>query len=198
MSASKVITDLLIDAGKGGREAHEDLVQRIYEELRILAQRYLRRERHDHTLQPTALVHEAYMRLVDQTRVEWKNRDHFFGIAACLMRRILVDHARKRVARKRGGNAGRVPITEIADLGVKDSDDLIAIDEALEKFAAFDPQKCRIVELRFFSGLTMEKIAGILDVSLGKVERDWRLARAWLYKELGKGNDCGSGSVEGS
>ncbi len=185
MFAQREITDLLIHAAKGDRDSHEKLLERIYDELRALAGRHLRHERSGHTLQPTALVHEAYMRLVDQTRIEWENRKQFFALAARMMRRVLVDHARKDKAKKRGGGqAAKVPITQIVDFGIMNSSDLIDIDDALKEFAAFDAEKSALVELRFFAGMTMEKIAETLGVSIGKIERDWRLARAWIFKRL--------------
>jgi RNA polymerase sigma factor (TIGR02999 family) len=185
MPVQKEITNLLIDAGKGDRAASEKLVLRVYDELRSLAQRYLQRERPDHTLQPTALVHEAYMRLVDQDRAQWNDQAHFFRVAATMMRRILVDHARKHLAAKRGGKAHKMSLTQIVDLGIQKDSDLVAIDEALQEFADLDPQKCKIVELRFFAGLSMEKIARLLEVPLRTVERDWGMARIWLFRKLG-------------
>ena len=198
MSGQKEITDLLIHAGRGDPHAYQELVKRVYDELRGLARNYLRHERPDHTLEPTALVHEAYLRLVDQKRAQWKNRAQFFRVAAGMMRRILVDHARRRAAKKRGGGAERLPITKIAEPGSEMDFDLIAIDEALEEFAALDPQKCRIVELRFFAGLSMERIGQILEISARKVEREWITARIWLFRKLGKGEEGGSQTLEES
>lgn len=196
MSTRKDITDLLIHSARGDRESHEMLLERIYGELRSLAGRYLVRERPGHTLQPTALVHEAYMRLVDQTRAQWENRAQFFAMAAKMMRRVLVDHARKHRAKKRGGSrAVQVAMTEISDLGLKNASGLIDIDEALEELGAFDSHKSTLVELRFFAGLNMADIAEVLGVSLGKIERDWRLARAWIFKRLGEDRQDGSGTV---
>jgi RNA polymerase sigma factor (TIGR02999 family) len=189
------VTKLLIHAGEGDKAAYEELVLRVYDELRSLAGHYLRHERPDHTLQPTALVHEAYMRLVDQNQAQWKNRAQFFRVAARMMRRVLVDHARKHLAKKRGGKGERKSITKVADLGIKKDSDLIDIDEALEELASFDPQKCKVVELRFFAGLPVDKVAKVLDVSTRTVERDWSLARVWLFKKLGKGKEDGSGAV---
>ena len=196
MPVRRDATKLLIHAGRGDRKAKEELVLLVYDELRALARKYLRRERSDHTLDPTALVHEAYMRLVDQRVTHWENRSHFYRIAARMMRRVLVDHARKRLARKRGGAARRRSITRIAELGIEEDADLLAIDEALEEFASFDPRKCRIVELRFFAGLSMERVAEALGVSLSTVERDWRMARLWLFKRLKTGREDGSRLVE--
>jgi RNA polymerase sigma factor (TIGR02999 family) len=195
VTAHQEVTKLLIHAGEGDKGAYEVLVLRVYDELRSLAGKYLRNERPDHTLQPTALVHEAYVRLVDQSQTHWKNRAQFFRVAARMMRRVLVDHARKHLAKKRGGGAERRSITQVADLGVQKDSDLIFIDEALEELAAFDPQKCKVVELRFFAGLPVEKVARVLDVSTRTVERDWSLARVWLFKKLGKGKKDGSGAV---
>jgi RNA polymerase sigma factor (TIGR02999 family) len=196
MSDQKEITDLLIHAANGNGHAYEELVHRVYDELRGLARHYLQQERACHTLEPTALVHEAYLRLVDQKRARWKNRAQFFHVAAGMMRRVLVDHARRRAAKKRGGGAERLPITKIADLGSETDTDLIAIDEALEEFAILDPRKCKIVELRFFAGLTMERIGRMLDLPTHAVEREWITARAWLFRKLGKGEEGGSRKME--
>lgn len=195
MADQKEVTTLLIRAGEGNKGAYEELVVRVYDELRSLAARYLMRERSDHTLQPTALVHEAYMRLVDQDNAQWKNRAQFFRVAARMMRRVLVDHARKHLSLKRGGGAKKLSITHIEGLGVERDADLIAIDEALEELASFDPQKCKVVELRFFAGLTVERITEVLEISRSSVERDWSMARVWLFKKLGKGMEDGSGAV---
>lgn len=195
VSVQKEITNLLINSGRGDPAASEELMLRVYDELRTLAQRFLQRERPDHTLQPTALVHEAYMRLVDQDRTKWNDQAHFFRVAATMMRRVLVDHARKHLAAKRGGGAHKMSLTQISDLGVQKDSDLVAIDEALQEFAEIDPNKCRIVELRFFAGLSMEKIARLLDVPVRTIERDWRMARIWLFRKLSHGKENGSGSV---
>ncbi len=154
----------------------------VYDELRRLAAGYLRRERPGHTLQPTALVHEAYVRLVDQRRIDWSNRAQFIGLAAVMMRRILVNHARDRVADKRGAGAEHVPLTLAGEgLGAPEVD-VLDLHEALDNLTHSDPRKGRIVELKFFGGLTTEEIAGMLDVSPATVERDWKFARAWLYR----------------
>lgn len=192
MSLKKDVTTLLIHAEEGDSEAYEQLVLRVYDELRALAQKYLHRERKDHTLEPTALVHEAYMRLVDQTQAQWKNQAQFFRVAANMMRRVLVDHARKHLAKKRGGDAKKVTLSLVEGIDLDTETDILAIDEALEEFASFDPQKCKIVEMRFFAGLPMAQIAKILGVSTRTVERDWSLARAWLYQRLSPGMDSGS------
>lgn len=179
------VTQLLQQWGVGRHDALDELLPVIYGELRRLAASYLRRERADHTLQPTALVHEAFLKLVDQRDVRWQNRAHFFGIAAQMMRRILVDGARAHGAAKRG--AGQRPLSlDEALVAAPSSDvDLIALDEALTRLAAVDPQQSRVVELRFFGGLTMAETAEVLHISPATVGREWTLAKAWLYAELG-------------
>jgi RNA polymerase sigma factor (TIGR02999 family) len=159
----------------------------VYAELRRLAASYLRRERHGHTLQPTALVHEAYVRLIDQRQIDWTNRAQFIGLAAVMMRRILVNHARDRVAEKRGGGAEHVPFT-LAGEGIGAAEvNLLDLHEALTDLTESDPRKGRIVELKFFGGLTTQEIADTLGISAATVERDWKFARAWLYKALSGG-----------
>jgi RNA polymerase sigma factor (TIGR02999 family) len=179
------VTQLLFDWSKGDSSALDELMPMVYDELRRLAHNYLRRERPGHTLQTTALVHEAYLRLVDQKQVRWQHRAQFLGIAAQLMRRILVDHARQRRAAKRGG-AGRqrLSITEADRIAGRPDADLLAVHEALNELAAIDPQQSRIVELRFFGGLSIVETAAVLGVGHATVERDWKLARAWLRREL--------------
>ena len=178
------VTQLLIGWSQGDREALDKLVPLVYDELRRQAARYLRRERVGHTLQTTALIHEAYLRLIDQKNVHWQNRAHFFGIAAQLMRRILVDHARTKKRAKRGGSDVRVSFSE-ATLKAKGQDlDIVALDEALARLAEIDEQQSRIVELRFFSGLTVEETAEVLSISPATVKRDWSMAKAWLHREL--------------
>ncbi len=178
------VTGLLVAWSDGQESARTALLEAVYTELRRLARGYLRRERADHSLPPTALVHEAYMRLVDQRRVRWQNRAHFFAIAAHLMRRILVDHARARGAGKRGGGEARVPLHE-ADGGIPPLDvDVLAVDAALARLHVLDPRQSRLVELRFFGGLTVEETAEVTGVSPATVKRDWALARAWLFREL--------------
>jgi RNA polymerase sigma factor (TIGR02999 family) len=163
----------------------------VYAELRRLAASYLRRERHGHTLQPTALVHEAYVRLIDQRQIDWTNRAQFIGLAAVMMRRILVNHARDRVADKRGGGAEHVPLT-LAGEGIGAAEvNLLDLHEALNDLTESDPRKGRIVELKFFGGLTTQEIADTLGISAATVERDWKFARAWLYKALSGGNPKG-------
>jgi RNA polymerase sigma-70 factor, ECF subfamily len=179
------VTRLLVRLTDGDRGVLDELLPLIYGELRRLAAGYLRRERVGHTLQPTALVHEAYLRLVDQTQVRWQNRAHFLGVAAQMMRRILVDHARAREAGKRGGEFQKLSLDENVDASGGGRDlDLVALDDALERLAELDPQKSKIVELRFFGGLSVEETAEVLGVSAPTVKRQWRMAKAWLYGQL--------------
>ena len=181
------VTRLLLRLTEGESTALEDLLPLVYAELRRLAASYLRRERVGHTLQPTALVHEAYLRLIDQTQVRWQNRAHFFGVAAQMMRRILVDYARSQQAEKRGGEFQKISLDERIDVSGQDSDlDLVALDDALNRLAEIDPQKSKIVEMRFFGGLSVEETAEVLGVSVPTVKRHWRLAKAWLYGEIKK------------
>ncbi len=177
-------TQLLIDLTNGKRTAVDELLPLIYSELRSLASNYLRRERIDHTLQPTALVHEAYLRLVDQTQVNWQNRAHFFGVAAQMMRRILVDHARAHQANKRGGDLQRVSLDESQEGIIEARADLIALDDALLELTTFDEVKSRIVELRYFGGLTVEETAEAMGVTPITIKRHWRMAKAWLFGKL--------------
>ena len=182
---SEGVTQLLLEWGAGDKAALDELLPLVFDELHRLARGYLRRERPQHTLQPTALVNEAYLRLVDQAHVRWQNRAHFFGIAANLMRQILVDHARERAADKRGGPAQqRLSLTQAERVVRQQEVDVLALDEALDKLAAFDAQQGRVVELKFFGGLTIEEIAEVLGISHATVEREWKLARAWLRREL--------------
>ncbi|MBV9958465.1 MAG: sigma-70 family RNA polymerase sigma factor [Acidobacteria bacterium] len=180
------MTQLLEKWAGGDRAALDALMPLVYDELRRLAGGYLRRERSDHTLQPTALVNEAYLQLVDQHQSRWQNRAQFIGVAAQMMRRILVDHARAHLAEKRGGGQFTVALSEADRFGGRPDADLLAIHEALNRLAAIDPQQSRIVELRFFGGLTIEETAEVLKVSHATVERDWKMARAWLRRELDK------------
>ena len=180
------VTRLLIQLTDGNRTVLDELLPLVYGELRSLAANYLRRERSGHTLQPTALVHEAYMRMVDQTQVRWQNRAHFFGVAAQMMRRILVDHARGHQAEKRGGEFHKLSLDENIDVSDERADSLVALDDALTALAAIDEQKSRIVELRFFGGLSVEETAEVLGVSAPTVKRQWRMAKAWLYGEVSK------------
>ena len=184
MSSQPNITELLVGYGRGDKEALDQLMPVVYDELRRQAARYLRREQAGHTLQTTALIHEAYVRLVDQRNVQWQNRAHFFGIAAQLMRRILVDHARTKKRVKRGGSDVRVSLDEAA-VTVKGQDlDVVGLDEALDRLAKIDEQQSRVVELRFFSGLTVEETAEVMGISAATVKRDWSMAKAWLHREL--------------
>ena len=180
------VTQLLMELRAGEAGAEGRLVEAVYWELRRMAVAYMRRERHDHTLQPTALVHEAYMRLIDQRGKDWQNRAHFFGVAAHVMRRILVDHARSRRTTKRGGAARKVELDEAAGLSIERSEELLAIDEALSRLARVDERQARIVELRFFGGLSEEETADVLGISSRTVKRDWNVAKAWLFAEIKK------------
>jgi RNA polymerase sigma factor (TIGR02999 family) len=178
------VTRLLCAWGTGDVTARDRLVPLVYGELRRRAAAYLRRERRGHTLQPTALVHEAYIRLIDQTRIAWQNRAQFYGVAACIMRRVLVDHARAARMAKRSGRLVSVTLEEHhASIGAPDID-ILALDEALTRLAEFDPRKSAVAELRFFSGLSVEETAHVLGVSVATVEREWRAARAWLFAAL--------------
>jgi len=178
------VTRLLRAWGTGDVTARDRLVPLVYGELRRRAAAYLRRERRGHTLQPTALVHEAYVRLIDQSRIAWQNRAQFYGVAACIMRRVLVDHARAARMAKRSGRLVSVTLEEHhASIGAPDID-ILALDEALTRLAAFDPRKSAVAELRFFSGLSVEETAHVLGVSVATVEREWRAARAWLFAAL--------------
>jgi RNA polymerase sigma factor (TIGR02999 family) len=180
---SKDVSQLLVDLNRGDQGALVELIPLVYAELRALADSMMRRERSDHTLQPTALVHEAFLRLVDQD-LHLQNRGHFFGVAAQAMRHILVEHARARHAQKRGGEAQKLALDEAIDQPEEREVDLIALDDALNGLAAFDPQQARIVELRYFGGLTIEEVAQVLGISPATVKRDWALARAWLHREI--------------
>lgn len=182
--APQNVTQLLISWGSGDKEALDKLLPVVYDELRKQAARYLRRERVGHTLQTTALIHEAYLRLVDQKNVHWQNRAQFFGLAAQLMRRILVDHARTKKRAKRGGSDIRVSLTGAKVLAKSKDLDVVALDEALDRLAQIDEQQSKIVELRFFSGLTVEETAEVLSISPATVKRDWSMAKAWLHREL--------------
>ena len=184
-TSSQELTQMLIQLSEGKSQIVDDILPLIYGELRSLANNYLRRERTDHTLQPTALVHEAYMKLIDQTQVKWQNRAHFFGIAANIMRRILVDYARKHGANKRGGAAEKIPLEEeIMIVSEGKSAELLALDEALKNLSEIDEMKSKIVELRYFGGLSVEETAEVLGVSEITVKRHWRMAKAWLYGQL--------------
>jgi RNA polymerase sigma factor (TIGR02999 family) len=187
MTASfKDVTQLLVDWGKGDKQALDGLMPLVYDELHRIASRYLRRERPGHTLQTTALINEAYMRLVDQNRVSWQSRAHFFGVAAQMMRRILVDHARSHLYAKRGGGAQKLTLDEAIATPQERDLDLVALDDALTTLAEVDPQQGRIIELRFFGGLTIDETAEVLSISPATVKRDWNMAKAWLYGEISK------------
>jgi RNA polymerase sigma-70 factor, ECF subfamily len=177
-------TELLLAWGGGDQRARDRMLPLVYEELRRLAAGYLRRERPGHTLQPTALVHEAYVRLVDQRQVDWSNRAQFIGLAAVMMRRILVNHARDRIAEKRGGGAEHVPLTLAGERLGSQEIDVLDLHDALERLAALDARKGQIVELKFFGGLTMDEIATTLGVSRATVEREWTFSRAWLHRAV--------------
>ncbi len=184
-TSSQQLTQMLIQLSEGNAQMVDDILPLIYDELRRLAGNYLRRERSDHTLQPTALVHEAYIKLIDQTQVKWQNRAHFFGIAANIMRRILVDYARQHKAEKRGGAAEKMPLEEeILIVSEGKSAELLALDEALENLAKIDPQKSKIVELRYFGGLSVEETAEVMNCSAVTIKRQWRMAKAWLYGRI--------------
>jgi RNA polymerase sigma factor (TIGR02999 family) len=182
--SSPDVTRLLEDVSAGNENALERLIPVVYAELRRQAARYLRRERPDHTLQPTALVNEAFLRLVDQRNVRWQNRAHFFGVAAQSMRRILVDHARTRQRIKRGGVQQRVTLVDSAAATAESVVDLLALDQSLARLEALDSRQSRIVELRFFAGLSVEETAEILEISPATVKREWSMAKAWLHSQL--------------
>ena len=185
-NSSHEITKLLVAWSDGDQTALDKLVPLVYDELRRVARRYMNRESPGHLLQTTALVNEAYMRLIDANQVKWQNRAHFFAISARVMRRILVDFARRGAKLKRGGNAIEVSFDEALGVSAKRGADLVAIDDALTSLAELDPRQSQVVELRFFGGLKDNEIAEVLKVSHGTVRRDWRLARAWLHRELSK------------
>jgi RNA polymerase sigma factor (TIGR02999 family) len=178
------VTDLLTRWRAGDRQALDALLPLVYEELRRLARHYLRLERPDHTLQSTALVHEAYVRLVGQSAPQWQGRSHFYGVAARLMRQILVDHARTHAAEKRGGDAVRLTLDERVLAGPQRDFDVVALDQALDRLAEVSPQQSRIVELRFFAGLSIEDTADVMGISPATVKRGWTAARAWLFREM--------------
>lgn len=185
------ITQILCEWSDGSREALDKLMPIVYDELRRQASRYLRGERQDHTLQTTALVNEAYLRLIDTSRMNWQNRAHFFAVSANMMRRILVDFARSRNYQKRGGGAIKVSMTQAENISNEKGEDLVALDRALDALAAFDERKAKVVEMRFFGGLTVEETAEVLKVSKETVLRDWRLAKVWLLKEMSSAESDG-------
>lgn len=185
--SSNQVTELLVRWRGGDRAALDSLMPLVYDELRRLAHHYLQRERSDHTLQSTALVHEAYTRLVGQNLPEWQNRAHFFGVAAQLMRQILVDYARSHRAAKRGGSVCRVTLDDAFSQPQRLDADVVALDDALKDLAKLDPQQSRVVELRFFAGLSIEDTSEVLGISPSTVNRDWNTARVWLFRELERG-----------
>lgn len=178
------ITQLLAEWSNGNQTALDKLYPLVYDELHRMAARYMNRERKGHTLQTTALINEAYVRLVDQKHVHWANRAHFFAISAQIMRRILIDHARLHAYAKRGGGAKKVSLDETAIIAVERASGLLLLDEALNRLAEMDPRRSQVVELRYFGGLNNEEISGVLKISENTVTRDWNMARAWLYQEL--------------
>ena len=178
------ITQLLAKWSDGNQSALDELYPLVYDELHRLARRYMSRERRGHTLQTTALINEAYVRLVDQKNVHWANRSHFFAISAQIMRRILIDHARRHAYAKRGGGAQQVSLEEVAAITPDPGRELVRLDEALKSLAEMDPRRSQVVEMRYFGGLNNEEIAGVLKISENTVTRDWNMARAWLYQQL--------------
>ncbi len=184
--SSPDVTGLLIEWQQGDSVALDKLTSLVYDELRRIAHRYMQQERDGHTLQTTALVHEAYARLVGGQKIEWQNRAHFFGVVAQVMRHVLIDHARRRNYAKHGGDIQQVPLEDATAMSEERAAELIALDEALDELAKLDPRKSRIVELRYFGGLSLEETASVLDVSVMTVRRDWRAAKAWLYKQVGR------------
>jgi RNA polymerase sigma-70 factor, ECF subfamily len=185
MSTQVEITQLLTDWSRGDESAVSKLLPLVYGELHRLASAYMRRERKDHTLQTTALVHEAYLRLVDQHNLNWQTRAHFFAVAARVMRNILVDYARGRGRAKRGAGLSELPLAEVAVMSDERVDELIAVDVALNTLAAVDPRKSKVFELRYFGGMSVDEAAEAMRVSPATVARDWRMARAWMRRELG-------------
>lgn len=178
------VTQLLVRYGSGDRTVLDDLLPLVYDELKRIAATYMSRERRDHTLQPTALVNEAYIRLMDQRNVDWRNRAQFFGLAASMMRRILVNHATARNAEKRGSGGEKVSLDDVGLFFEEQNLDILALDEALSRLDELDEQKAKVVEMKFFGGMTTAEIAEATERSTASVERDWTFARTWLYKEL--------------
>ena len=185
------VTDLLVHWSEGDQEALNKLIPLVYDELHKLASRYLRRERRDHTLQTTAVVHEAYLKLVNQRDANFENRLHFFAVAAQIMRRILVDYARRHHASKRGGDLYKLSLDEALVTSEEKGADLLALDEALDRLAAIDPRQSRVVELRVFAGLTLEETAQALNISPSTVRREWSMAKAWLHRQIKNNNRDG-------
>jgi|ERR1051326_70120 RNA polymerase sigma factor (TIGR02999 family) len=189
----KDVTQMLLAWSAGQAGAEDSLFQLVYDELKRIARQYLRREREGHTLQPTALVKEAYLRLIDQTRVTWQNRAQFYGVAATMMRRILVNHARDLAAAKRGGGATRLSLDQASFAPAENANDLLALNEALERLAKLDSRKARVVEMIYFGGLEKKEAAEVLNISEKTVQRDWQMARSWLYRELAGPSPAGGG-----
>ena len=181
------VNRLLADWAEGNQQALEELLPLIYNELRRLAHNFLYRERRGHTLQTTALVHEAYLKLIDQKTDRWQNRAHFFAIAAQAMRRILIDSARRHTAQKRGGSREKISLDDAPELSLEPDNNLLALDEALKRLHEIDPQQSSIVELRYFGGLTIDETAEVTKISPASVKREWTMARAWLHQELSEG-----------
>jgi RNA polymerase sigma factor (TIGR02999 family) len=190
------VSHLLQAWGRGNVQAREELVPLVYRELRRRAAAYLRRERPDHSLQPTALVHEAYVRLVGQDRVAWQNRAHFFGIASQMMRRILVDHARERGAAKRPGGGVRVTLVDQVGASPAPDCELLLLDQALDELAVVEPRQAQIVEMRYFGGLSETEVGAVLDVSRSTVTREWHAARVWLYRRMTEGKTKNEKGIE--
>ncbi len=186
MSGRRNFTELLIEYGNGKKQSLDEMLPLVYDELHLLAERYLRKERPNHTLQPTALVNEAYLRLVDQRSVDWRNRSQFIGLAAQMMRRILVNHAELHLASKRGDGLKKITLDESLVFFEKQNLDILDLNNALHKLAEHDEQKSKVVEMRFFGGLTIEETAEALGKSHATIEREWAFAKAWLYRELSK------------
>jgi len=178
------ISRILSDWNSGNRESADTLLTLVYRELRKIAEQYMKKERAEHTLQPTALVHEAYMRLIDISDIDWQSRAHFFAVSSNVMRNILVDYARARVTEKRGGGAQRISLDDATGLTDEKEVDVLAVDEALKQLSEFDERQSRIIELRFFGGLTIDETAHVLEISPATVKREWVLARTWLFREL--------------
>jgi RNA polymerase sigma factor (TIGR02999 family) len=184
MLAADNLTGLLLEWREGDKAALDRLMPLVYDELRRIAHRYVQRERDGHTLQTSALVNEAYLRFAGQRKVDWQNRSHFFAVTAQVMRHILIDHARRRRYVKHGGEARQVSIKDAAGMSLQRADELIVLEEALDELAKLDRRKSRVVELRYFGGLSLEETADVLDISLMTVRRDWRAAKAWLYRRI--------------
>ncbi len=191
LRAKPEITRLLLAWSSGDRNVEEDLLPLVYTQLQAIAKRYLRRERSGHTLETSGLVNEAYLRLIDQNRVRWRDRAHFFAISSQIMRRILVDHAREKAAEKRGGLAQRISLDDTDSIALQRAPDLLELDDALTSLALLDPEGAKLVELRYFGGLTKNELAEVLEISTATVARRWRMIRAWLHTYLVKGERHG-------